>query len=89
MTIGAFRRYSPSGNATAPVVYANFGFPEDFATLAAAGVDVKGAIVLMQYGKCCRGLKAMNAEAAGAAAAVIYSDPEQDGYGQSTHLQLN
>jgi len=75
-----FNSYSPSGNATAPVVYANFGLPEDFSALEAAGVSVKGAIALMRYGKCFRGLKAMNAQAAGAVAALIYSDPEQDGY---------
>lgn len=79
-----FNGYSPSGNVTAPVVYANFGFPEDFAALKAAGVEVKGAIVLMRYGKCFRGLKAMNAEANGAIAALIYSDPEQDGYAQGS-----
>ena len=75
-----FNAYSPSGAATAPVVYANFGFPEDFDALEAAGVQVKGAIALMRYGKCFRGLKAMNAERRGAVAALIYSDPEQDGF---------
>ena len=72
-----FNGYSPSGNATAPLVYANFGLPEDFEALAAAGVSVKGAVVLMRYGKCFRGLKAMNAEHAGALGAVIFSDPAQ------------
>mmetsp|Transcript_13115 Transcript_13115/g.29976 ORF Transcript_13115/g.29976 Transcript_13115/m.29976 type:complete len:722 (+) Transcript_13115:76-2241(+) len=75
-----FNAYSPSGEVTAPMIYANFGLPEDFAALEAAGVQVKGAIALMRYGKCFRGLKAMNAQKAGARAAVIYSDPEQDGY---------
>ena len=89
-----FNGYSPSGNATAPLVYANFGFPEDFEALLAAGVQVKGSVVLMRYGKCFRGLKAMNAEKYGAVAALIYSDPEQDGYeqervpqGQKPHLR--
>ena len=75
-----FNAYSPSGDVTAPIVYANFGFPEDFAALKAAGVDVRGKIALMRYGKCFRGLKAMNAERNGAVGALIYSDPEQDGY---------
>jgi len=79
-----FNGYSPSGVATAPVVYANFGLPEDFDTLAAAGVSVEGAIALMRYGKCFRGLKAMNAQKAGAVAAIIYSDPAQDGYAQGS-----
>jgi N-acetylated-alpha-linked acidic dipeptidase len=79
-----FNAYSPSGTATAPIVYANFGFPEDFAKLNASGVDVRGAIVLMRYGKCFRGLKAMNAERNGALAALIYSDPEQDGFAKGS-----
>ena len=41
---------------------------------------VRGKVVLMRYGKNFRGLKAMNAERNGAIAALIYSDPEQDGY---------
>ena len=79
-----FNGYSPSGNATGRLVYANFGFPEDFEALKAAGVDINGAVVLMRYGRCFRGLKAMNAETYGAAAALIYSDPEQDGYAKGT-----
>ena len=79
-----FNAYSPSGDVTAPVVYANFGLPEDFAALKAAGVQVRGAIALMRYGKCFRGLKAMNAQKAGALAAVIYSDPEQDGFAKGS-----
>jgi len=79
-----FNAYSPSGEVTAPVVYANYGFPEDFDALQASGVSVEGAIVLMRYGKCFRGLKARNAEARGAVAALIYSDPAEDGFGQGS-----
>lgn len=79
-----FNGYSPSGHATAPIVYANFGLPEDFKELEDAGVSVKGAVALMRYGKCFRGLKAKNAQEAGAVAALIYSDPEQDGYAQGS-----
>ena len=80
----SFNAYSPSGDVTARVVYANYGFPEDFAALSAAGVEVRGAIVLMRYGKNFRGLKAMNAESNGALAALIYSDPEDDGYAKGS-----
>jgi len=38
-------------------VYANYGRPEDFDALESLGVDVKGKIVLVRYGKCFRGLK--------------------------------
>eukprot|EP00954_Amorphochlora_amoebiformis_P014858 1162460-Amorphochlora_amoeboformis.AAC.1 len=46
------------------------------------GVNVQGAIVLVRYGECFRGLKVMNAEQRGAIGALIYSDPQQDGYVQ-------
>lgn len=72
--------YSPSGNVTAPLVYANYGRPEDFDVLKAAGVAVRGTIVLVRYGACFRGLKVMNAEQRGALGVLIYSDPQQDGF---------
>jgi len=77
-----FGGYSPNGRATAPLVYANYGRPEDFGMLEDMGVNVQGAIVLVRYGECFRGLKVMNAEQRGAIGALIYSDPQQDGYVQ-------
>ena len=43
----AFNGSSPSGDVTAPVVYANYGRPEDFQQLADLGINVKGKIVLV------------------------------------------
>lgn len=43
--------YSPSGDVTAPAVYANYGRPEDFDALYAAGVSVNGTIVITRYGE--------------------------------------
>mmetsp|Transcript_5792 Transcript_5792/g.10120 ORF Transcript_5792/g.10120 Transcript_5792/m.10120 type:complete len:705 (+) Transcript_5792:56-2170(+) len=75
-----FLGYSPSGNATAQLVYGNYGRPEDFAELKKRGVNVKGKVVIVRYGKCFRGLKVMNAQDHGASAVLIYSDPEDDGF---------
>ena len=75
-----FNAYSPSGNVTAKLVYANYGRPQDFDVLSTMGISVKNKIVIMRYGECFRGLKVMNAESRGAAASIIYSDPAQDGY---------
>lgn len=36
---------------TAPLVYANYGRPEDFDALEAAHVSVEGAIVITRYGE--------------------------------------
>ncbi len=78
----AFHGYSASGDVTAQVVYANYGDVEDFNKLTAAGIDVHGRIALVRYGKLFRGLKVRNAERAGAAGVLIYSDPADDGYAQ-------
>jgi N-acetylated-alpha-linked acidic dipeptidase len=75
----AFIAYSPSGNIKAPVVYANYGLPADYEELKAAGVDVKGRIVLVRYARSHRAVKVYTAERAGAAAVILYSDPADDG----------
>jgi N-acetylated-alpha-linked acidic dipeptidase len=75
-----YNAYSPSGDVTAPVVYANYGRPEDFQALDKLGIDVRGKIVLVRYGQNFRGVKAHLAELRGAVGVVIYSDPEDDGF---------
>ncbi|KAA8498830.1 putative glutamate carboxypeptidase LAMP1 [Porphyridium purpureum] len=77
----AFHGYAAAGKVEAQVVYANYGFEEDFRLLKEkAKVSVKGKIVLMRYGKLFRGLKVQNAERAGAAGVLLYSDPADDGF---------
>src|SRR5215472_2792469 len=44
-----FSGSSPSGDAEAEVVYANYGRPEDFKKLEEMKVDVRGKIVLVRY----------------------------------------
>ncbi|MEO6966440.1 MAG: M28 family metallopeptidase [Acidobacteriaceae bacterium] len=80
LIVTAFNAYSPSGNITAQVVYANYGKPEDFAVLAAKHISVRGKIVIARYGKNFRGVKAYLAQQHGAAGLIIYSDPADDGY---------
>jgi N-acetylated-alpha-linked acidic dipeptidase len=75
-----FNGSSASGDITAPVVYANYGRPEDFEHLDALGISVKGKIVLVRYGSNFRGVKAFIAQQRGADGLVIYSDPADDGY---------
>lgn len=78
--VQAYNAYSPSGDVTARVVYANYGLPEDYQHLKEAGIDVAGKIVIVRYGKCFRGVKAFVAEENRAAGVLIYSDPADDGY---------
>jgi N-acetylated-alpha-linked acidic dipeptidase len=51
-----FNGYAASGDVTAPVVYANYGLPNDYDELKKAGVDVKGKIVIVRYGNSFRGV---------------------------------
>jgi N-acetylated-alpha-linked acidic dipeptidase len=76
----AFNEFSPSGDVTSDVVYANYGRLEDFKKLQEMGVDVKGKIVIVRYGENFRGVKTFVAEQFGAAGVIIYSDPWDDGY---------
>jgi N-acetylated-alpha-linked acidic dipeptidase len=71
---------SPSGDAEAEVVYANYGTPADFDKLKQMNVDVRGKIVIVRYGENFRGVKAFVAQERGAAGVIIYSDPKDDGY---------
>lgn len=76
--IPTFNSSSPSGDVSAPLVYANYGRIEDFRRLSDAGISVKGKIVLVRYGGSFRGVKVYLAQRAGAAGVLIYSDPEDD-----------
>src|SRR5262245_28958660 len=49
--IPGYNAYSPSGDVTGEVVYANYGLPEDYAELDKLGVSVEGKIVLVRYGR--------------------------------------
>ncbi|HEX5426373.1 MAG TPA: M28 family metallopeptidase [Candidatus Acidoferrales bacterium] len=75
-----FNSYSPSGDVTAPVVYANYGTEQDYRALKSLGVSVEGKILLVRYGRVYRGIKAKLAEEHKAAGLLLFSDPADDGY---------
>ena len=79
---GAWLGMSVSGEVTAPVIYAHSGNPEDYDQLRKNGISVKGKIVLVRYSNpySYRGFKALTAQREGAAAMLVYSDPQEDGY---------
>ena len=79
---GAWLGMSISGDVTAPVIYAHSGNPEDYDLLRKSGISVKGKIVLVRYSNpySYRGFKALTAQREGAAAMLVYSDPQEDGY---------
>lgn len=75
-----YNAYAADGDVSAEVVYVNYGIPEDYETLAELGISVEGKIVIARYGRSWRGIKAKLAQDNGAVGALIYSDPEEDGY---------
>jgi N-acetylated-alpha-linked acidic dipeptidase len=72
--------YTGVGDVEAEAVYVNYGLHEDYAGLAAAGIDVRGKVAVARYGRSYRGIKARLAEDHGALALVLYSDPIDDGW---------
>jgi N-acetylated-alpha-linked acidic dipeptidase len=77
-----YNAYGADGDVTAPLVYVNYGMPDDYKELERHGVDVKGKIVIARYGAGWRGLKPKLAWQHGAIGCIIYSDPADDGYMQ-------
>ena len=75
-----YNAYSRDGDVTAPLVYVNYGLPEDYERLQRLGVSVEGAIVIARYGNSWRGIKPKVAAEHGAVGCIIYSDPKDDGY---------
>ena len=75
-----YNAYSADGDVTAPLVYVNYGVPDDYERLERLGVDVKGKIVIARYGGGWRGIKPKVAAEKGAVGCIIYSDPKDDGY---------
>ena len=77
-----YNAYSIDGDVTAPLVYVNYGVPDDYEQLDRLGISVNGAIVLARYGASWRGIKPKVAAEHGAVGCIIYSDPRDDGYFQ-------
>jgi N-acetylated-alpha-linked acidic dipeptidase len=76
----AYNAYSIDGDVTAPLVYVNYGVPEDYEVLEHRGISVKGAIVIARYGHSWRGIKPLVGAEHGAVGCILYSDPQDDGY---------
>ncbi|XP_078168016.1 putative glutamate carboxypeptidase LAMP1 [Carex rostrata] len=76
LAVPTFHAYAHSGVVSAPLTYAYYGRVEDFDTLQSLGINVTGTVVLARYGKIFRGDIVKNAQDAGAAAVLVYSDYE-------------
>jgi N-acetylated-alpha-linked acidic dipeptidase len=77
-----YNAYSVDGDVTGPLVYVNYGVPQDYEQLERLGISVKGAIIIARYGGSWRGIKPKVGAEHGAVGCLIYSDPSGDGYSQ-------
>ncbi|KPV73187.1 uncharacterized protein RHOBADRAFT_38815 [Rhodotorula graminis WP1] len=77
--VGIWHGFSKNGSARGQLVYASKGAREDYELLEKNGINVKGAVVIVQYGGSFRGLKVKAAAEAGASACIIYTDLIEDG----------
>jgi len=75
-----YNAYSIDGDVTAPLVYVNYGIPEDYEQLERMGISVQGKIVIARYFHSWRGIKPKVAAEHGAIGCLIYSDPHEDGF---------
>jgi len=75
-----YNAYSIDGDVTAPLVYVNYGIPEDYEQLERMGISVQGKIVIARYFHSWRGIKPKVAAEHGAVGCLIYSDPHEDGF---------
>jgi len=76
----AYNAYSIDGDVAGPLVYVNYGIPEDYELLERRGVSVEGKIAIARYGGSWRGIKPKVAAEHGAIGCILYSDPRDDGY---------
>ncbi|KAK8005316.1 hypothetical protein PG990_011353 [Apiospora arundinis] len=77
--VPTFHGYSASGSGSAEYVYVGRGQRVDFQRLRDLGVELEGKIALARYGGPFRGLKVKNAQEHGMLAAVLFTDPADDG----------
>ena len=66
-----YNAYSIDGEVTGPLVYVNYGLPEDYEVLERRGISVKGAIIIARYGHSWRGIKPKWARSMGRSAALF------------------
>lgn len=74
-----YSAWSASADVRAPLVDVGRGLRADYERLAAAGVDVEGAIALAQYGGAYRGVKVDLASEFGCVGVLLWSPPSSDG----------
>lgn len=76
--LNGWNAFSGSGDATAQVVYANYGRRADYEALDSLGISLAGKIVVARYGGNFRGYKVLFAEQRGAAGVIMFNDAPEN-----------
>lgn len=78
--LATYNAYGADGDVEGELVFANYGLAPDYAYLDSLGIDLRGKIVIVKYGRGVRSSKIKQAVERGAIGCIIYSDPEEDGF---------
>ena len=79
----AFLGWAENGDITGNLLYVNYAHRSDFEALQSLGINLTGAIGIARYGGgMFRGVKADQADQFGLLGLILYSDPEDDGFGR-------
>ena len=79
----AFLGWASNGDITGNLLYVNYAHRSDFIALQNLGINLTGAIGIARYGGgMFRGVKADQADQFGLLGLILYSDPEDDGFGK-------
>ncbi|XP_068196117.1 transferrin receptor protein 1-like isoform X2 [Antennarius striatus] len=81
-----FLSYSGTGTVSGAVLYAHYGQEEDFSTLRDKNIHASGRVVLLRAGRITFAEKVANAAKMNATAVLIYPDPEDFAFADTTQL---
>ncbi|KAM9349969.1 transferrin receptor protein 1-like [Symphorus nematophorus] len=81
-----FLSYSASGAVTGPVLYAHYGEENDFRLLRDKNMNMSGKVMLVRGGKISFAEKVANAAKMNASAVLIYPDPADYAFEDTTQL---
>ncbi|KAM9350106.1 transferrin receptor 1a [Symphorus nematophorus] len=81
-----FLSYSASGAVTGPVLYAHYGEENDFRSLRDKNMNMSGKVMLVRGGKISFAEKVANAAKMNASAVLIYPDPADYAFEDTTQL---
>ncbi|XP_070830659.1 transferrin receptor protein 1-like [Chaetodon trifascialis] len=81
-----FLSYSANGTVKGAVLYAHYGLEDEFIMLRDKGINMSGRVILVRAGRIPFAEKVANAAKMSASAVLIYPDPDDYSFGDTTQL---